>query len=102
MHHSSENEEMRKNDVLVGEMIGTLKQFFERYEADQKQHKDNLEESREWRKVVEKRFEVIEDFVNDLRTPHKMIIFVMRAFMIAAIGGMITYLFNFFREHFKW
>lgn len=101
MSHSSGSEDVRKNDVMVGEMIGTLKQFFERYESDQKQHRDNLEESRRWRKEFEARFVVIEDFVNELRTPHKLVVFVVRALALAAIGGIVTFMISFFREHIK-
>ena len=92
---------MRKNDVLVGEMVGTLKQFFERYEIDQKQHKENYLESREWRKNVEERFKNIEEFLNEIRAPHKLFLFLLRALMIAAVGGFITFSINYIKAHWQ-
>lgn len=96
---SSDNS--RKNDVLVGEMIGTLKQFFERYELDQKQHKENFEESRAWRIKVEERFKNIEDFLNEIRAPHKLFLFLLRATIIAAVGGIITFAINYIKAHWQ-
>jgi len=91
----SQEDSRRRNDVLVGELIGKFDQFMKEYERD-------IEESNNRRVNIENRLSAIESFLEEIKSPHKVIVWLIRIISIAAIGVLVTGLFNYFNSHFKW
>lgn len=90
-----EDNDLRKNDVLVGELKGMFEQFIVRYEQ-------NTKEASEWRREVERKIGSLEEFLNEIRTPHKYMIFALKAIALTAITGILAILGNYIREHMRW
>lgn len=89
------DDNMRKNDVLVGELKGMFEQFIVRYEQ-------NSKESLEWKKGIETKINLIEEFLNEIKTPHKYMIFALKALALTAITGLAAIIGNYIRGHIRW
>lgn len=92
---SDMDEIRRKSDVVMGELIGEFRQFMKDYDK-------NNEEAVKWRNSIENRFKPIESFLDELKTPHKIVVWTVRAVALASIGGIVTYVIGFFKNHFSW
>ena len=79
------NERRRKVDIEVGKFIGEIDQW--------------KEESILWRRQTDEKLKEIHDFMQEIRTPRKIIVWAVRAFFIAAIGGFATACVSYIKGH---
>ncbi len=101
-----EDSDLRKNDVLVGELKGMFEQFIIRYEENVKEttirYEQTIRESEEWRRGIEIKIAAIEEFLNEIKTPHKYMVFALKAFALTAITGLAAIVGNYIKEHIRW
>lgn len=79
------HERRRKADIEIGQFIGEIDQW--------------KKESVEWRQKTDEKLREIHDFMQEIRTPRKIIVWAVRAFFIAAIGGFATACVSYLKGH---
>lgn len=75
----------RKEDQNFSQFIGEMEEW--------------KEQSIQWRKETDKTLKEIVDFMEEVRTPRKIIIWTIRAVIIAAIGSISASLVGFVKSH---
>lgn len=81
----TEDEFRRKDDVALGKFIGEIEQW--------------KEESLKWREETDGKLKEIIDFMQEVRTPRKIILWTVRAFFVALVGGLITTVTAWIKGH---
>lgn len=75
----------RKEDPVLGAFIGEIRAW--------------KDESIEWRKKVDTQLASIAEFMEEVRTPRRIIIWAVRAFFVSTITGIGAALVAFVKGH---
>lgn len=57
------------------------------------------ETSEKWRPEVDRQLKEVTQFMDELRTPRKLVVWTIRAFTIAAIGGFVKGISIWIKSH---
>lgn len=75
----------RKEDLQFAKFMGEIDQW--------------KKDSNSWREQTDKTLKEIRGFMDEVRTPRKIIIWTIRAFFVSAIGSLIAALTAFVKGH---
>jgi len=88
-------EPRRKNDILLGELIGEFKGFRAQYEEARKTDND---ERRLFREEIRFRLRKVEDFTDKLRSPYRVVMVIL----LGVCAGAAKTVWDFFKDNIHW
>lgn len=77
----------REDDRRIAEFVGEIRQW--------------KEESIKWRIETDTKLQEIHNFMEDIRTPRKIIVWGLRAVLVAAAGSVVAAITGFIKGHIK-